>query len=97
MVVKADVLESCTVNNEGISTVDWIEGMEANIIFDAMNLPTCIVILSYVISARIARNGKVIGTLSIDNNPDIYNITSKNGKVIGSSQPPKPHPASTPP
>jgi len=69
VVVKADVLESCTVNNEGTSPVDGIEGTEADITFGAMNLPTCTVILSYVISARIARNGKFIGTLSIDNNP----------------------------
>jgi len=81
VVVKVDVLESCTVNNEGTSTVDWIEGMEANITFDTMNLPTCTVILSYVASARIARNGKFIGTLSIDNTHVIGNVQSKTEKL----------------
>ena len=45
VVINTDVIESCTVNNEGTSLVDGIKGMEADITFDAMNLSTCNVIL----------------------------------------------------
>jgi len=39
VVVKADVLERCAMNDEGTSPVDGIEDMEVNVTFDGMSLP----------------------------------------------------------
>ena len=59
--VKANVLESCAMSDEGKIPVDGIEDVEANITFDGMSLSNYTTIVSYIIPARISRNVKGIG------------------------------------
>ena len=74
VVVKADVLESCAMNDEGTSPVDRIEDVEANITFDGMSLPNYTTVVSYIFPARIARHRKGIRPPSIDNNHTVGDL-----------------------
>jgi len=57
VVVKADVLESCVMNDGGNSE-HGAKDLESDITFNGMDLPTYTAIVSYVVPSRVARSGK---------------------------------------
>ena len=77
VVVKADVIEICAMNNEGASPVGGIVDVEANIISEGMSLPNYTTIISYTAPSRITRHGKGIGPSSIDNTHAVGDVQSK--------------------
>ena len=65
VVVKADLLKNCAMNDEGMSPVDGIDDVEADNIFDVMKLPTYTTVVSYVTPAPVTIHGKGIRPPSI--------------------------------